>query len=193
MTSTLSTLLGDNMAVESGASLASRTYARLDRVGLISNGLGAVVVFVFIFFLTPRTLSDEEFNDVLLPNSVAFAVLLPLGMVIGRMWTTRVFAPIIQWLREEREATDEERRLLLSYPLRFAVIAGLIWVGAAVIFPSLNLGLGAPTVAPVGVTIFLGGVTATAVEYLLVERVLRQVTGRALAGAAPNRADFQVT
>jgi adenylate cyclase len=173
------------MAVEPGARLAARTYAGIDRVGLIANSLGAGVVFLFIFFLAPRTLSDKQFNDVIVPNAVAFAILLPLGLVIGRTSTTRVFEPIRDWLREERPATDEERRLLLSFPLRFAVLAGLIWIAETVAFVSLNAGLGAPVVAPVGVTVFLGGVTACAVEFLLIERVLRPVTGKALAGAAP--------
>jgi adenylate cyclase len=173
------------MAVESGASLARWTYARLDRVGGISNGLGAVVVFLFIFFLAPRTLSHKDWEHALLGNAIAFAVFTPAGLLIGRTWTARVFAPITHWLREERPATDDERRLLLSYPLRFALIAGLLWVTAAAFFTGVNLGLGVPTVAPVAITILLGGVTATAVEFLLVERVLRQATGRALAGAAP--------
>jgi adenylate cyclase len=173
------------MAVESGARLAARTYAGIDRVGLIANGLGAVMVFFFIFFLAPRTLSTKQVQDFLVPNAIAFGIFFPLGMVAGRTSTTRVFKPIRDWLREERPATDQERRLLLSYPIRFALMAGLIWIGEAVVFVSLNLALGAPAVAPVGVTIFLGGVTACAVEYLLVERVLRPATARALAGAAP--------
>jgi adenylate cyclase len=173
--------------VKSGASLARGIYNRLDRVGLIANGVGAVVVFLFIFFLAPRTLSGDRYQHALVVNAIAFAAFTPIGLVIGRTWTARVFAPILTWLREERQAGDAERGLLLSYPLRFALIAGLIWMGAAVFFTAVNLGLGWSTVAPVGITIFLGGVTASAVEFLLVERVLLEATGRALAGAAPPR------
>jgi adenylate cyclase len=173
------------MAVESGARLAKWTYSRLDRVGGISNALGAVVVFLFIFFLAPRTLSHKDWEHALLGNAIAFGVFTPAGLLIGRTWTARVFAPIMDWLREERPATDDERKLLLSYPLRFALIAGVIWVAAAVFFTGVNLALGVQTVAPVGVTIILGGVTATAVEFLLVERSLREATARGLAGAAP--------
>jgi adenylate cyclase len=171
--------------MESGRSLARWTYNRLDRVGGISNALGAVVVFLFIFFLAPRTLSHKEWVHALRGNAIAFAVFTPAGLLIGRTWTARVFAPIMDWLREERSATDTERRLLLSYPLRFALIAGLIWVAAAVFFTVVNLALGVRTAASAGIMIVLGGVTATAVEFLLVERVLRQATARALAGAAP--------
>src|SRR3954467_1596158 len=173
------------MGVSSGASLARWTYARLDRVGGISNALGAIVVFLFIFFLAPRTLSHKEWAHALRGNAIAFAVFTPAGLLVGRTWTARVFRPIMDWLREERPATDAERRLLLSYPLRFAVIAGLIWLAAAVFFTAVNVALSVPNVAPVGVMIVLGGVTASAVEFLLVERALRQATARALAGAAP--------
>jgi adenylate cyclase len=173
------------MGVESGARLAKWTYSRLDRVGGISNALGAVVVFLFIFFLAPRTLSHKEWVHALRGNAIAFAVFTPAGLLTGRTWTARVFKPIMDWLREDRPATDDERRLLLSYPLRFALIAGLIWLVAAVFFTAVNLALSVRNVAPVAVMIVLGGVTASAVEFLLVERVLRQATARALAGAAP--------
>src|SRR3954447_15414514 len=81
------------MAVSSGASLARWTYARLDRVGGISNALGAIVVFLFIFFLAPRTLSHKEWAHALRGNAIAFAVFTPAGLVMGPKWPPRVFRP----------------------------------------------------------------------------------------------------
>src|SRR3954464_1426594 len=173
------------MGVESGARHAKWADLRPARVGGISNALGAIVVFLFIFFLAPRTLSHKEWEHALRGNAIAFAVFTPAGLLIGRTWTARVFRPIMDWLREEHPATDAEGRLLLSYPLRFALIAGLIWGAAAVFLTAVNLALDVPNPAPVAVMIILGGVTASAVEFLLVERVLRQATARALAGSAP--------
>src|SRR3954466_6498490 len=137
------------MGVESGARLPKWAYSRLDRVGGISNALGAVVVFLFIFFLAPRTLSHKEWVHALRGNAIAFAVFTPAGLLVGRTWTARVFKPIMNWLREDRPATDDERRLLLSYPLRFALIAGLIWLAAAVFFTAVNLALSVRNIAPV--------------------------------------------
>jgi adenylate cyclase len=171
---------------ESGAALAARTEARLNRAGGLSNGLGALTVFLFLSLLAPRTIDADELHDVIVRSAIAFvpymAVTLPLGRHVTRR---RYFGPIREWLLEERPATEAERVLVLRYPLAFALIASVFWGTAAVVFPLLNLSAGASVVPGILLTIALGGVTACALQYLLVERIVRPLAERALAGAPP--------
>jgi adenylate cyclase len=171
---------------ESGAALAARTDRLLTKAGYLANGIGALTVASFLLFLAPRTIDAHQYRSLLLRSGIVFAVYLPLTLVLGRRWTRNaLFRPLEAWLRAERPATDAERLLALRYPLGWVVRAAVPWALGAVLFALLNAHLGfAVPVSIVGTTL-LGGVTACALQYLLVERILRPVTARALAGAAP--------
>ena len=161
---------------------------RLSRVGGSSNALGALIVAVFLVFMAPGTIDSDDFGAMLLRNGVAFVVYMAVALQLGRKWVQRQgFAPLASWLRAERPATDTERMLALRYPLDWASKNARFWAVAAVVFALLNVTLGLGIALITGLTIVLGGVTACALQYLLVERILRPVTARALAGGAPPR------
>ena len=173
---------------ESGAALAERTDRRLSRVGGPANGSGALILALFLIFIIPTTLDADDLRSLALRNAVVFAVTVPPTLLAGwRYVQRRPFAPIARWLLAERPATEDERVLVLRYPLTWARRAAVPWAGAATLFALLNVDFGLAVALTTGAVIVLGGVTACALQYLLVERIMRPVTARALAGGGPPR------
>ena len=70
---------------------------------------------------------------------------------------------------------------MLRQPLTCAGIDAVGWSLGAVVFFLINLPAGAEMAFHVASVIFMGGLTCTALGYLLVERIMRPVTARALA------------
>ena len=170
----------------SGAALAARTDARLDRAGRVSNGVGGVVVFVYIAFLFPNTVDPDDLEAAVLRNGVLFVTYMLLTLPLGRHFVQRrPFVPIERWLRDERPATEEDRLTVLRYPAGWARRSAIFWGVGALLFALMNLSAGFVVAAGIGLTVVLGGVTACALQYLVVERMLRPVTARALAGGSP--------
>jgi adenylate cyclase len=166
--------------------LDARINRRLDYVGIISNGAGAVIVFLFFLLLSPT--QNVPIDEVLGRNLVAFAIYMPVALVAGRWWAGRLpLTPIRKWLRSGRPATDAERRLVLRYPGLWSLRSSLFWLLAAVLFSAINSDLGASSAIGIFAISTLGGVTACALQYLMVERVLRPVTVLALDGSEPAR------
>jgi adenylate cyclase len=91
------------------------------------------------------------------------------------------------FLNEEREPTREERREVLLGPLRLTVVNAVLWIGATVIFGVLNTTYSGQLGVAVATTTALGGITTTAIVYLLSERVLRSATAAAMASRPPRR------
>jgi adenylate cyclase len=170
------------------AALLSGLNRSLNWVSMLGNGLGAGLIFVFLVFLFPSTIDEEEFGDILALNVPAFIVYMALTLPLGRLWfVRRFFDPLKAWLASGQPAGETERELILRYPARFSAVAGFFWALAAILFGLLNLGAGADAAASIGATIVLGGLSACALQYLLVERVLRPVTALALAGSRASR------
>ncbi|MGH2923864.1 MAG: adenylate/guanylate cyclase domain-containing protein, partial [Solirubrobacterales bacterium] len=145
-------------------------------------------MFLFIVLLAPGQISDEEFDELLPRNAIAFAIYMPLALGLGRWWAGRKpYAPIRAWLESGRQANDIDRGRVLRYPAVWALRSSLFWVLGGLLFAALNANLGAANMFSLAATAALGGVTACALQYLLVERVMRPVTGLALAGGQPQR------
>ena len=170
------------------AALVNNLNRSLNWVSILGNGLGAVLIFVFLVFLFPSTIDEDEFGDILALNVPAFIVYMALTLPLGRLWfVRRFFNPLRAWLASGQPAGETERELILGYPARFSAVAGFFWALAAILFGLLNLGAGGDAAASIGATIVLGGLSACALQYLLVERVLRPVTALALAGSRASR------
>jgi adenylate cyclase len=148
-----------------------------------SNGLGGLVLFLLLAFLIPFA---PEAPDRQVPLNAAVGVAyMAVTLAIGSYWGRRINAPIERWLAEDRPPTQEERRLVLSLPFRFAAISMMFWGIGAVLFTLLNAPSSGWASLVVGGAILLGGDTTSAVGYLLAERIARPVTALALAGGAP--------
>jgi adenylate cyclase len=171
-----------------GATLLNGLNRQLNWVSMIGNGLGGGLIFVFLVFLFPSTVDEDEFGDILALNLPVFLVYMALTLPLGRLWfVRRFFEPLRAWLASDRPAGETERELVLGYPARVSAVAGFFWAVAAVLFGLLNLGAGVDAAASIGATVLLGGLSACALQYLLVERALRPVTALALAGGRASR------
>jgi adenylate cyclase len=173
---------------EARREVAAQVEAQLNWVGFLSNGIGALIVFVYFVFLTPGRFNDSELHDIAVRNGIAFAIFLPPSLALGRWWAGRKpFEPIREWLRSGRPATDAERRMVLRYPAVWAWRTSLFWAGAGLLFAALNVSLGVVSMAGIAFTVLLGAITSCSLQYLMVERVMRPVTVVALAGSRPDR------
>ncbi len=160
---------------------------RLDVVGIFSNLIGATTVGLFLVFLAPPAIGSDELRDLTLRSAVAFFTYMPLSLLVGHRWGRSRSERSVQWLREGRPATEQERDVFLRRPLEFTQIAAIFWAIAALLFAVIWASVLWLAALVVGVTILLGGVTACAVQYLLAEREMRPITARALAGGPPPR------
>jgi adenylate cyclase len=169
--------------------LADDVERRLDRVGILGNLLGALLVMVTLTFLFPNTVDHDRYVTLLKVSAPIFAVYMAISLPLGRALAIRRGRLATEWLREDRAATEEEREAALLRPLLFARIAGMMWGGGALIGAAIwwNASLASGDV--VGTTVVLGGLTACALQYLLVERIMRPVVALALAGGPPPRTE----
>ncbi|HEV3002410.1 MAG TPA: adenylate/guanylate cyclase domain-containing protein [Solirubrobacteraceae bacterium] len=167
------------------AALADRTLRRAGGVAMLANLMGAIDVFVLLWFVIPMPPHPEV---EMAKNLVAAAVYIPVSFAVGWVWTGRLIRPNVAWLLEDRPPTDREREGTLRLPALCAAVDGSFWLAAAVLFGALNAGTSADLAFHVASTIVMGGITTITLSYLLSERIQRGVTARALAAAPPSRA-----
>ena len=151
-----------------------------------ANVVGALVVYVLAAFIVPDPTLDDE-DEILIWNLLAAGIYVLFATVVGTLWGFRTFRPVRDWLREEREPSDRERRVILRSPLRLLMVSAALWGLAAVAFTLLNLQWSGALAQKVGLTVALAGVTTSAAAYLLAERIARPVMARALASGVPER------
>jgi adenylate cyclase len=120
---------------------------------------------------------------------ITFLVYFPISGGIGYWYLDRRCRAALAWLRESRDASPAEQRATLAIPMVSAVTGLVAWFFAAVIwlpitFPAHHSWRYSICVS---LSILLGGVTTSGVDYLLVEWTMRPLAARALAGVAPTR------
>ncbi len=168
-----------------GRALSAR-MTRQARFALVAaNAAGALVTFTLGTWIVPVP-EEGLTGSNLVVNLVAFGVALPVGLVVGTYLSTRAARTGQNWISEDRVPTEGERDATLSFPARQTAIQALLWVGAALVFLAVNIG-GSPTLAvEAAVEVVLGGLVTCALGYLLIERITRPVTARALEHSAPD-------
>lgn len=171
---------------DSGASLAAAMSRSLSWYGFFANGAGAVFVLLFLLYLGPSRTTGAEFDGLIERSIPGFIAFMVVALPFGRYWAARLpFRPIETWLRAERQATVEERTAVLRYPLVWARRSAVIWAVGAVGFAAVNYSLGWVNTVGIAAMTALGGLASCSLQYLVVERLMRPVTARALAGGAP--------
>jgi adenylate cyclase len=150
---------------------------------MVANALGALDVFVLLWFVLPSPPGDVD----LAANVVAAVVYVPLSFIVGDIWGRRLVEPAVAWLKEGRVPSTAERENTLRLPLYCALIDATFWVAAAGLFAGLNANASVDWAWHVGATILMGGLTVTAVSYLISEKLSRGVIARALAFAPPSK------
>ena len=166
-----------------GATLARRTTRRTTIAAMVANGVGVVDVFLLLFFVLPSPPGEPD----TMKNLVAGAVFVALSFVVGKLWADRLIAPMVGWLIEGRAPSDREREGTLRLPLVCASVDASFWFVAAFLFAALNLSVSFDWAWHVGSTILMGGMTVTAISYLISERLSRGVIARALAFGPPSK------
>ena len=154
---------------------------------LVANAGGALVLQAFLHaFHSAEDPHHATGEDVLISTAQVVAY-LALALPLGWMWRERRRSALWHWLSEDRPPEATERDLVLREPLREVTVVGVLWGVAAVLFGALEIPESAHLAFETTLTIALGGVTTCALIYLLVERLLRPVTARALAQVPPER------
>jgi adenylate cyclase len=166
-----------------GAALASRTMRRASFAAMVANGLGALDVFLLLFLILPSPPGEVDTAA----NLIAVGVYIPLSFIVGEIWGRRLVGPAVAWLKEGRVPSEAERENTLRLPLYCALIDGTFWVAAAGLFAGLNANVSVDWAWHVGATILMGGLTVTAVSYLISEKLSRRVIARALAFGPPSK------
>jgi adenylate cyclase len=170
------------------AELIEGVRRRLWLAAIVANVCGSVDLFLFTGLLVYGAAKPADTTTFTVVNAVAGAFYVAITLVIGRAWGRRAMGGVEPWMVSGRQPTADERRDALRLPIVQAWIYGLFWTIGAALFALINAAIVSPTVgAIVLVTVLLGGVTTTAIGYLMAERILRPVTACALADSPPER------
>ena len=173
-------------AARTGRALGRRTRLLITLAMVLANLVGALLVFLFANFVVP-TPDLENRSEVRLVNAVAFIAYLGAAIVIGNIVGRRRMRSLRDFIEEERDPTRDERREVLLGPLRLAIVNATLWLGAVIMFGAINLGYSGELALAVSTTALLGGITTTAIAYLMTERILRAATARAMMARPPRR------
>src|SRR5688500_17542160 len=117
----------------SGSGLPGWLDRRLSLVGGLGNGLGGLVVVAFLLFVFPTTLEDDQIEEITMRSVILFAIFAAVALPLGReLIQRRPLRPILGLIDDRRTVTEAERRLVLRYPLDWALRSFAVWaVGAA--------------------------------------------------------------
>jgi adenylate cyclase len=171
---------------ETGAALARRLRRRWTLLDVGATVVGAFVVFAFLHAV--HSAEDPHHPaSAALTGSLQLVAFLALTLPLGWAWRRRRTRALWAWLAVERPARPAERDLVLREPLREIPESAVFWGLAVILFGARDLSESARHAFHVMLPIALGGVTTCALIYLLVERLLRPVTARALAHGPPER------
>jgi adenylate cyclase len=146
--------------------------------------VGATVVGVFVVATFLRAFHDVGVSEH--SDEAALGLYLAIGLRAMWVWRERQRRAVWRWLREERAPDGREQALALREPLREAATQAAFWGAAAMLFAGLMLSVSVQHAVELALAIVLGGVTTCALSYLLVERLLRPVTARALGSSRPS-------
>jgi adenylate cyclase len=167
-----------------GERLVRKVQVWLTAVTVIANLVGAVVVFALLLWVVP---TPVVVDDIGLLNLVGVPAYILMALAVGAVWGTRRLLPRMRWLTAGRPADAREQRSALRAPLHLLLVEGALWAGGAAVFTVVNGLRDAELIAPVALTVTLGGITTCATTYLLNERVLRPVAVVALSHDPPDR------
>lgn len=178
--------LVDGRRDDPGRRIAARATLLMVPAIVGANAGGAAVVLFLSLYAVPRPHVDDKAGAEV-ANVIAFGVFVLAAVIIGTWWGHRRLTPTRAWLREDRTPTEDEQKLALQAPRRILVVNAVMWFFAIVVFFTLNAFFSLGLAGVVSIIVALGGLTTSAIAYLLTERLLRPVVARALSVRAPER------
>jgi len=155
---------------------------RVLRAIVIANSAGALVTFSAVGNVIPVFYSSSLSNRTGIINGPLAVAMVAIGISLGFRLGDRRFDPIRSWLLADCPPDSEAAAAALVLPLRTAKLTAALWLAGAALFALFNALLVSLAFGLlVAVTIVLGGLTTSALVYLLIERIDRPITARALA------------
>jgi adenylate cyclase len=163
-----------------------RLFRAVTARALAANAIGAAVAMVYLGFVAPPQPPPPEtdFFHGLFHTVGTVPVYFLLAVLVSRHASRHSSRQVERWLAEDRPPGSDERALVLSLPWRAAVLTGVAWLLASLVF-GVQTATHHPAVYVAGVVvgILLAGLTTTGITFLLVERALRPLFALALADA----------
>jgi adenylate cyclase len=169
-----------------GKALCDRAKRRFSIVLPVINLVEAVLTYVFIVYVVPFPHHRNEH----LTTAVAMVIVTALAWITCELWGRRTFKPVQRWLLRGDQPDRAEQTRVVRVPLLESGQTLVIWtlVGAGFgAFSTVEFGDSAGVGALVAAMVVIGGLVASALTYLAVERIMRPVTARALEHSTPER------
>jgi adenylate cyclase len=171
---------------EPGCELLKRIKRNVTFALVMANLAGGVVTFVLGMWVVPIP-PDLETPENIRANLIGFGAALVIGLIGGTWLSLRASRASQRWLREDRPPSPQEREASLRFPLRQTGIEAVLWLGVAILFFAINLPLSTFIAIESFIVVLLGGLVTSSITYLLVERLNREATARALETGVPER------
>jgi adenylate cyclase len=169
-------------ADQSPRSLRIRAQSLLSVLSIVTNVIGASVVFVLTVFVLPGPPSDARLAVV---RTVVVPAYFVVALVVGSIWSALLALRVTKWVLGDRPANRREQIATLRLPLQLTLIDVFLWLIATVFF-SILAGILQPESLPhILVTMLDGAIVTAANSYLLSEFALRPIAARALADDPP--------
>jgi adenylate cyclase len=154
-----------------------------------ANLIGATVVAIYLVVLSPGDLPDDfRLGEAI----VLFAVYMAVSLTAGDALSRRLSRETAQALVAGRQLDARQRATLVGISRRAAIISLGGWSGAALLFgayDTLRFNDDPDGVARLALTILLGGLTTSALVFLLNEGPLRPVYAIAFRDDPPERTE----
>ncbi|HEY3000605.1 MAG TPA: adenylate/guanylate cyclase domain-containing protein [Acidimicrobiales bacterium] len=153
---------------------------------MFANVAGALAVITFVHLASGDALAPD-----LPPLLQVLGPVVPLALLVvpAYRWSQRTFSRTMAWAVEGRTPTEAERFAVLREPWGQALRPLVFWVVGAVLYPLLSWIVGADAVTMVRVAegTLIGGVTTSALAYLMIERSFRPLFAPVLDGLPAGR------
>jgi adenylate cyclase len=169
-------------ADQSPPKLRIRVQSLLSVLSIVTNLVGASVVFVLAVFVLPGPPSDARLTVV---RTIVVPAYFVVAMVVGSIWSALLALRVTKWVLEDRPATQREQIATLRLPLQLTLIEVVLWLIATVFFSILAAILQPASLPHILVTLLDGAIVTAAYSYLLSEFALRPIAARALADDPP--------
>jgi adenylate cyclase len=151
-----------------------------------ANIVGGVLVFVFLGLVVPQPAEVAYDWGLLLRNLALFVPFLIGATVVANAFGPRMGEPVKAWFVAGRDPDARERYITLRQPLYVLRLIGGIWAAGVVVFTAFNAFESLRLAAVVAFTGALGGLTSSALAYLMDERLEREVMAAALEAEVPD-------
>jgi adenylate cyclase len=172
-------------ANRSAGALQRMTFVRWVWGAAVVSICGGAIIFAFLAFAAPILLSPIETQRMLLRGGTAIAIFVIIASPTLLRIRRRRFEQSTAWLGEDRPPTVSEQRMTLDAPAEAVRVSAVVWTVCAVVFALLGVTETLSVPLYIFCAVLLGGISTSAVLYLVVERVMRPVSARALRGGAP--------